>query len=228
MVIYNHFIFIGVKGKIAENGIKRRINADVKSSKHKNGYVTNRSVPKMNNSPPVDYVAIDLEEDRQEQIDSYTEPSFEVLLPRTKQSIEICSPKTTNSRMNMIAEEEIIDITDKEFETPSERLEKIDVKSNKDDKNTKPIFKVQKSYPKKFPSPTKSHKQILISFNAAPDRKTYEPSINKTPYSFDVRASQGNGTSQGNDSTKNLTMKTHKIPPSGISRKVTCFKNNPK
>lgn len=194
--------------------MKRKIIVDFKSNKPMNGYVTNQSAPKVKKAPPVDYIAIDLEEDRHNQTERYTEPSFEVLLPRSKKPIEADSPEAIKSKMNMIAEEEFYEITDKEFETPSERL---DVKTNKAVNSEKSILKVQKSNPKKFPHPAKSQKQFLVSFNAAPDRKTFEPSINNTPYKFEVRASQGNGTG------KPITMKTHKIPPGSVNRKVTYF-----
>jgi hypothetical protein len=212
MVIYSHFIFIGVKGKIIENGIKRRMTADSKSANLTNGYVSNRSLPKVNKTPPVDYVAVDLEEEKQNQNERYTEPSFEILLPRSKKAIETNPSETIKSKMNMIAEEEFYEITDREFETPSERS---NAKTNKTVIVEKSILKVQKSSPKKSSNAAKSQKQFLVSFNAAPERKTIEPSINNTPYNFEVKSSQGIGTG------KHVTLKTHKIPPSSINRKVT-------
>jgi hypothetical protein len=212
MVIYSNCIFIGAKGKIVENGIKRRIATDSKSTKLQNGYVTNQSAPKVNKAPPVDYIAIDLEEDKHEQNEGYTEPSFEVLIPRSKKAIETNPSETIKSKMNMIAEEEFYEITEREIETPSDRS---NAKTNKTVIVEKSVLKVQKSSPKKTPLPAKSQKQFLVSFNAAPGRKTSEPGINNTPYKFEVKSNQGNGGG------KHVTLNTHKIPPSSINRKVT-------
>ena len=123
-----------------------------------------------------------------------------------------------SSNMKMIVEEEIIEIGDKEFETPSERMDK-DGKTSKaesmDQFFERSISRVQKSSPKKNPQSGKTKKPVLQSFNPVPERKTVEPSINNTPYQLDVRASQGNGIQN-----KPITLNTHKVPMGGSSRKV--------
>lgn len=170
----------------------------------------------MSRAPPADYIAIDLVSDTKTQKNSKADPPIEVLMPKGPKPIQNNSPPNFPTNMKMIVEEEIIEYVDKEFETPSERMDsKASVSESIDNFFDRSISRVQKSSPKKNPQSGNPKKPVLQSFNPVPERKTAEPSINNTPYQLDVRASQGNGIQN-----KQITLSTHKVSNGSAIRKV--------
>jgi hypothetical protein len=172
----------------------------------------------MNRAPPADYIAIDLVSDNQVKKNKKPriDPPVEVILPKGPKPNQINSPPSFPTNMNMIVEEEMIEYVDKEFETPSERMEsKASVNESIDKFFDRSISRVQKSSPKKNPQNGKPKKPVLQSFNPVPERKTVEPSLNNAPYLLDVRASQGNGIQN-----KQITLNTHKVTTGSSNRKV--------
>lgn len=143
------------------------------------------------------------------------EPSIEVLIPKKpmkRESAEASSPPEITTQIKLVEEEE--EIEDKEFETPSERMEmgrftNLSVNSG--------VKKSPGSY-MNMQSDFKQSKTTLQSFNPiaeAPPKEEDYPAMGdiNQPYHLDVRASLGN------TAEKQLVLNTHKMTNS-VQRKV--------
>lgn len=139
--------------------------------------------------------------------------------------VEVSSPPEINSppeitRKIVLVEETEEEINDKEFETPSERMEVGKYTSQS-------INSISRTTNKKLTqSEARPLKTALQSFNPimeAPQKEEEQAAIkNSQPYHLDVRASHGSPVMQ-----EVLTLNTHKVNKQPAKRKVSVKQSDP-